>query len=89
MQPCVNGVMLRYHICVAIAGLNPCCHAGHDEKSATEAWQRFTELSLLAFARHYFKAVASIVEPVEQDIFGEGASLKDTTVKALNECLHI
>ena len=44
---------------------------------------------MIAFTRHYFKAIASIVEQVEQDIFGEGASLKDTTLKALDECLHI
>ena len=65
------------------------CCADHGEKGAKDAWHSFTELSLIAFTRHYFKAVASIVEQVEQDIFGKEASLKESTMKALNECLHI
>lgn len=46
-------------------------------------------LSLVAFTRHYFKAVASIVTQVEQDIFGEGAILNESTLKDLVECLHV
>ena len=56
---------------------------------ANEAWHKFTELSLIAFTRHYFKAVATIAEHVEKDVFGEGPSLKESTLIALKECLHI
>ena len=65
------------------------CCADHGETGAKEAWHRFTVLSLVAFTRHYFKAVASIVEQVEQDIFGEVAPLKESTLKDLSECLHV
>ena len=63
--------------------------AGHKEKGASEAWYKFMELSLIAFTRHYFKAVASIVEQVEKEVFGEGAPLKESTMKAVIDCLHV
>ena len=62
---------------------------GHSKQSATEAWHQFTELSLIAFTRHYFKAVATIAEKVETEIFGEDASLKGSTLKAVIDCLHV
>lgn len=82
---CVAGVLANL---AEMPEATQCC-ADHGEKGANEAWHSFTELSLIAFTRHYYKAVASIVEQVEQDIFGKEASLKESTMKALNECLHI
>ena len=64
-------------------------YAGHSKQSATEAWHQFTELSLIAFTRHYFKAIATIAEKVETEIFGEDASLKESTLKAVIDCLHV
>lgn len=64
-------------------------YAGHSKQSATEAWHQFTELSLIAFTRHYFKAIATIAEKVESEIFGEDASLIESTLKAVIDCLHV
>ena len=63
--------------------------AGHEESGAREAWTQFTILSLVAFARHFFKAIASIAEQIETDVFGEALPLKKATRKAVIDCLHI
>ena len=87
-----GSALLRDGECAASKRSNGALHsivAGQNEQGASEAWYRFTELSLIAFTRHYFKAVASIVEQVEKEIFGEGALLKESTIKAVIDCLHI
>ena len=62
---------------------------GMKKVGAREAWTQFTILSLVAFARHFFKAIASIAEQIETDVFGEALPLKKATRKAVIDCLHI